>query len=216
MRFTAASIALLAGLAAALPNGAVETVYETEDVTITSCAPTVTNCPARATTPEGAAAVTTHSVPTVTASTETTHSVPTVTASTKTAETVSTKTAETGTPAGPSGASPEHSSSSLPVIPVHTNTAPSGHGVTTSVIAVTTCVPTVTYSTITVPVATPSGPAGGSGHSSVPVIPSGAGPTGKTTPSTTALVALSTGGANAIGHSFAFAGAAAAAALFLA
>lgn len=46
MRFTAATVALFAGLAAALPNGAETTVYSTEEVTITSCAPTVTNCPA--------------------------------------------------------------------------------------------------------------------------------------------------------------------------
>ncbi|KAH1431277.1 hypothetical protein KXV52_000975, partial [Aspergillus fumigatus] len=58
MRFTAASIAFFAGLAAALP-GDIQTVYETQDVTITSCAPTVTNCPGRATsTPSGADAVT--------------------------------------------------------------------------------------------------------------------------------------------------------------
>ncbi|GLI78069.1 hypothetical protein PoHVEF18_006368 [Penicillium ochrochloron] len=49
MRFAAVTVALFAGLAAALPNGAESTVYQTEEVTITSCAPTVTNCPGRAT-----------------------------------------------------------------------------------------------------------------------------------------------------------------------
>lgn len=49
MRFAAVTVALFAGLAAALPNGAESTVYQTEEVTITSCAPTVTDCPARAT-----------------------------------------------------------------------------------------------------------------------------------------------------------------------
>ncbi|KAJ5157330.1 uncharacterized protein N7482_008430 [Penicillium canariense] len=48
MRFTAVTIAFLAGLAAALP-GAESTVTEVEEVTITSCAPTVTDCPARQT-----------------------------------------------------------------------------------------------------------------------------------------------------------------------
>ncbi|KAJ5364187.1 uncharacterized protein N7496_009900 [Penicillium cataractarum] len=49
MRFAVATVALFAGLVAALPNGAESTVYQTEEVTITSCAPTVTDCPARAT-----------------------------------------------------------------------------------------------------------------------------------------------------------------------
>lgn len=46
MRFTAATVALFAGLAAAMPNGADTTVYQTEEVTITSCGPTATDCPA--------------------------------------------------------------------------------------------------------------------------------------------------------------------------
>jgi hypothetical protein len=54
MRFTAAAVALFAGLAAALPQD-VETVTSTDEVTVISCAPTVTNCPgnsgAGATTP---------------------------------------------------------------------------------------------------------------------------------------------------------------------
>ncbi|KAJ9483113.1 hypothetical protein VN97_g10302, partial [Penicillium thymicola] len=44
MRFTTATIAFFAGLAIAAP-GADQTVYETDEVTITSCAPTVTDCP---------------------------------------------------------------------------------------------------------------------------------------------------------------------------
>lgn len=62
MRFTAATVALFAGLAAALPNGADTTVYQTEEVTITSCGPEVTSCPGSST---GAAAT---SVPVVTTS----------------------------------------------------------------------------------------------------------------------------------------------------
>jgi len=77
MRFTAATVALFAGLAAALPNGADTTVYQTEEVTITSCGPEVTNCPASSTgvpatsvpavttTPAGAAPVPTSSAPVV-------------------------------------------------------------------------------------------------------------------------------------------------------
>ncbi|CAL5867409.1 uncharacterized protein PFLUO_LOCUS1628 [Penicillium psychrofluorescens] len=44
MRFTATAVALFAGLAAALPQD-VETVTSTDEVTVISCAPTVTNCP---------------------------------------------------------------------------------------------------------------------------------------------------------------------------
>lgn len=43
MRFTAVAAAVFAGLVAAQD---VSTVYSTEEVTITSCAPSVTNCPA--------------------------------------------------------------------------------------------------------------------------------------------------------------------------
>jgi len=67
MRFTAAAVALFAGLAAALPQD-YETVTSTDEVTVISCAPTVTNCPgnsgAGATTPATTPAYT--SVPAVT------------------------------------------------------------------------------------------------------------------------------------------------------
>lgn len=59
MRFTAATVALFAGLAAALPNGADTTVYQTEEVTITSCGPEVTNCPASSAAATSVPAVTT-------------------------------------------------------------------------------------------------------------------------------------------------------------
>ncbi|KAH1418041.1 hypothetical protein KXV52_001333, partial [Aspergillus fumigatus] len=101
-------------------------------------------------------------------------------------------------------------SSSVPVIPAPSNTAVAP---SVSVIAVTTCVPTVTY--VTVPVSTPSGAAGV--HSSVPVIPSV--PAGTPAPSATATIppgGLSTGAGNTLSGSFVFAGAAAVAALFLA
>lgn len=62
MRFAAVTLALFAGLVAALPNGAESTVYQTEEVTITSCAPTVTNCPGNASGATSAPAITT-SVP---------------------------------------------------------------------------------------------------------------------------------------------------------
>ncbi|KAJ5678981.1 hypothetical protein N7462_007225 [Penicillium macrosclerotiorum] len=61
MRFAAATVALFAGLAAALP-GADTTVYQTEEVTITSCAPTVTDCPASQT---GVGATGSSSVPVI-------------------------------------------------------------------------------------------------------------------------------------------------------
>jgi len=59
MRFAVAALALFAGFAFAAPQ---ETVYTTEDITITSCAPSVTNCPARShhthSTPVGVSPVT--------------------------------------------------------------------------------------------------------------------------------------------------------------
>ncbi|KAB8215394.1 hypothetical protein BDV33DRAFT_15558 [Aspergillus novoparasiticus] len=162
MRFSATTIALFAGLAAALPNGEVHTVYQTEDVTITSCAPTVTDCPGRQTsTPEGVEPVTT-------------------------------------------------ASSSSPVIPQPPKHSSQG----TTVIAVTTCIPTVTYSTITGPAGTPTGVSPGK-SSSVAVIGTPA-PSGHATPSSSGPSSLFTGAANTVGQSFGLAGAAAAAAFFLA
>ncbi|KAB8078548.1 hypothetical protein BDV29DRAFT_152661 [Aspergillus leporis] len=226
MRFSASTIALFAGLAAALPNGEVHTVYQTEDVTITSCAASVTDCPGRQTsTPEGVEPVTTPVA--VTSATETP-----VAQTTPASETpVETSPAEETSPAGTSpvvpaiptssagvppqvpsgsGSVPPAPSSSSPVIPQ----PPQVSSQSVTVIAVTTCIPTVTYSTITGPAPTGVSP----GHtSSVPVIPgSSAYPSGSATPSSSGPGALFTGAANTVGNSFGLAGAAAAAAFFLA
>ncbi|KAB8236382.1 hypothetical protein ETB97_005188 [Aspergillus alliaceus] len=208
MRFSASTIALFAGLAAALPNGEVHTVYQTEDVTITSCAASVTDCPGRSTsTPEGVEPVT--SAPPVAATS--TAEVPPAegTTSTPVVPVVPTSSAPAGTqvPSGSNGI-PAVPSSSSPVIPQ----PPQVTSQSTTVIAVTTCIPTVTYSTITGPA--PSGVSPGK-SSSVPVIGT-PGPSGSATPSTSAPGGLFTGAANSVGNSFGLAGAAAAAAFFLA
>ncbi len=148
MRFSAATIALFAGLAVA---GDIETVYSTEDVTITSCAPTVTDCPSRPTPVTSDSEV--PAEPTGTSPVET--SVPVV-------------------PEVPSSSSvavpPAQPTASSPVVPQQPE-QPSG---SMSVIPVTTCIPTVTYSTISVtPTVAPT--------TSKPVIPgnpTGVAPTG--------------------------------------
>jgi len=164
MRFTAASVALFAGIAAALPNGDLETVYSTEDVTITSCAPTVTDCPSRQTSTPQAVEAVTSSVP----------AVATPSAPASSSSPVAPVEAPSSSSPAPAPSSPAAGSSS-PVVPVQVPTS------SASVIPVTTCIPTVTYSTVQVPV-TPAGPAGNrpsgaaaKGTSSVPVIPAPSG-----------------------------------------
>jgi hypothetical protein len=138
MRFSIAAIALLAGFVAATP---VETVYTTEDVTITSCAATVTNCPGRS-----SSAIVSSPAATTPAAVSSVVSSPAV------------------SPVAPSV------SSSPAVAPYPTSPAAS-----ISVITLTTCVPTVTYSTITLtPTAAPTGaPTGAASPSGVK--PSGTG-----------------------------------------
>lgn len=151
MRFTAATVAFFAGLAAAMPNAADTTVYQTEEVTITSCGPEVTNCPARShsTVPSGAAA------------------------------TETTTPAWTTTPAGgaqPTSSAPASSWSSsapAPVVSSATSMVPAPPAVTPSVIPHTSC--TTWYETVT-PSATSAGssPSGSSpvGGGGVPHVPS--------------------------------------------
>ncbi|KAJ5834441.1 hypothetical protein N7447_000467 [Penicillium robsamsonii] len=197
MRFTAVAVAFFAGLAIAAP-GADKTVYETDEVTITSCAPTVTDCPGNS----GAGVEPTAST--------TPTSVP--------AAVTSSVGQASETPAWssvPTGVSPS-SVSSAPAPPaVETATASS------SVIAITTCVPTVIYSTVpVVPTTTPGasssviphGPSGG-----VPHVPSGTkGVATGTAAVTPATSSPAFNGAGALSGSLGFAGAAAAAAFFLA
>ncbi|KAJ5219019.1 uncharacterized protein N7498_001118 [Penicillium cinerascens] len=182
MRFTAATVAFFVGLAAAMPNAADTTVYQTEEVTITSCGPEVTNCPGRthSTQPSGASAT------------------------------------ETSTPAvlttTPASAPKPSSSAPAPVVSSATNVIPAPPAVT-SVIPHTSC--TTWYETVTAPGGsspTNSSPVGGG----VPHVPSSK--TG--VPSGTASVIPSStpvfNGAGAVSGSLTFAGAAAAAAFFLA
>lgn len=144
MRFTAASIAFFAGLAAAIPQGEADTVYSTEDFTITSCAPTVTDCPSRRTsTPQGVEAVTS--------------STPSVVATSSAVASSSSPVAPVETPS--SSSSPVAAAPSSPA-PVQQPTSkvvavevPTSH---VSVIPITTCVPTTTYSTVVVPASSPS------------------------------------------------------------
>lgn len=158
MRFTAASVALFAGLAAAVPQGEAETLYSTEDVTITSCGPTVTDCPSRQTsTPQGVEAVTSSTPSAVPTSSATPSSSP-----------VAPVEVPSNTPSSSSPVAPVQPSSTAPVVPVQVPTS------SASVIPVTTCVPTVTYSTVQVPATAPARPSGASprgGSSSAPVIP---------------------------------------------
>ncbi|KAE8348895.1 hypothetical protein BDV28DRAFT_142483 [Aspergillus coremiiformis] len=237
MRFSASTIVLFAGLAAAIPNGDVHTVYQTEDVTITSCAPTVTDCPARQTsTPHGVEPVTTPAAATPTAQVpsagETTPDETSPSDETSPDETSPYDEASSSpvAPAIPTGSSPvappQVPSGSVPAVPSGSSPViPQQPGV--SVIAVTTCIPTVIYSTITgtgagsgvtgvSPGRTSSAPLIGSAYPSGSAHPSGYYPSGSATPSSSSPSALFTGAANTVGNSFGLAGAAAAAAFFLA
>ncbi|KAJ5514712.1 hypothetical protein N7463_004264 [Penicillium fimorum] len=188
MRFTAVAVAFFAGLAIAAP-GADQTVYETEEVTITSCAPTVTDCPGNAGAGvEPTASTTPADVPVAVTTSAAQYS-------------------ETPVVVIPS------SVSTAPAPPAAETTSAAS-----SVIAITTCVPTVIYSTVPVaPTSTPSSssvvphrPSGG-----VPHVPSGTKgvTTGAATPSPSTPAF---NGAGALSGSLGFAGAAAVAAFFLA
>ncbi|KAJ5276011.1 hypothetical protein N7524_002164 [Penicillium chrysogenum] len=199
MRFTTATIAFFAGLAIAAP-GADQTVYETDEVTITSCAPTVTDCPGNS----GAGVEPTGST---TPSSTPASSVETPAWS---SETPAWSSVPTWAPSVPAPSAPS-SAPSAPAPPAGTPV------VSNSVIAVTTCVPTVIYSTVPVTATTPAGsnvPHGPTGG--VPHVPSSS----KGVATGTASVSPATsspafnGGATLSG-SLGFAGAAAVAAFFL-
>ncbi|CAI7647459.1 unnamed protein product [Penicillium glandicola] len=207
MRFTTATVAFFAGLAIAAP-GADQTV------TITSCAPTVTDCPGNS----GAGVEPTGST--------TPSSVPAAVTSVPTGEASETAAWSSETPAWSSV--PTWAPSSAPSAPgapsaVSSVTAPAPPAVATpvvssTVIAITTCVPTVIYSTVPITVSTPAAssvPHGATGG--VPHVPSSskgvATGTSAVSPATSSPVFS---GAGALTGSIGFAGAAAAAAFFLA
>lgn len=154
MRF--ATVALMAGVAAA------KTVYQTDYVTITSCGPEVPNCPASSTvTYSSTYAVSTTSpveaYPTKPAGEYPVYP-PVATSSTKPGQEY-----PVHTPSVPAEEYPVVSTSATkpgqdtPVYPTA--------GVSTSVVTYSTCVPTVSYSTVTVypskPATYPVGPTGG-------------------------------------------------------
>ncbi|KAJ5208295.1 hypothetical protein N7449_002674 [Penicillium cf. viridicatum] len=237
MRFTTATIAFFAGLAIAAP-GADQTVYETDEVTITSCAPTVTDCPGNkggagveptgSTTPSSAPAVVT--TPAGEAP-ETETSVVSTETPAWSSETTAWSSVPTWAPSAPAPSAPSAPSSApsapapsapAPSAPAPSAPAPSAPSapapeVSSTVIAVTTCVPTVIYSTVPVSASTPAGsnvPHGPTGG--VPHVPSSS----KGVPTGTAGVSPATSspvfnGAGALSGSLGFAGAAAVAAFFL-
>ncbi|KAJ5959787.1 uncharacterized protein N7479_006937 [Penicillium vulpinum] len=206
MRFTTVTVAFFAGLAIAAP-GADQTVYETAEVTITSCAPTVTDCPGNSgagveptgsTTPSSIPAAVTSSV----AVPETPEETPVWSS-----ETPAWSSVPTLAPSAPAPSAPAPSAPAPPAV---------NPPVSSTVIAITTCVPTVIYSTVPVgPSSVPSVPHGPTGG--VPHVPSSS----KGVPTGTASVYPSTtspafNGGAALSGSLGFAGAAAAAAFFLA
>ncbi|KAL3423618.1 GPI anchored serine-rich protein [Phlyctema vagabunda] len=192
MRFSVLAVSMLASAVVAD-----QTVYATEMVTITSCAATVTNCPARST------VTSMTSYPVVT-------SVPAVTSAPATSEAVIPTT------------SAYHNASSVATsvwtsIPVKESTSENSPEATSySVIAITSCIPTVIYSTV--PVAKPTTSAVVVPVPSSKPIPSqGTGTSGNgTTPSVPTTPATFTGAASTISGSFAVAAAGGLAALLLA
>ncbi|CAG8983803.1 hypothetical protein HYALB_00006769 [Hymenoscyphus albidus] len=195
MQFTVAAAAFMASAVMATPGA---TVYSTMEVTITSCAPTVTNCPARSTvvsttsfpvvpTPNPYPVHSPSPVPVVPSPAPYVHhnaSVPAASA-----------TKNSGTPYNPVSVANESPAPSEPAVPEK----PVGPAPQISVVAITSCVPTVIYQTITVsPTLKPSAP-----------VPSSTGsiniPKNVTTPIATPTPTAFTGSAAGLQGSAAFA-----------
>ncbi|PQE14576.1 GPI anchored serine-rich protein [Rutstroemia sp. NJR-2017a WRK4] len=161
MRFSVVAVSLFAGAAMA----ATSTDYVTEEVTITSCAATVTNCPARST----VVSTTTYAKPSSASSVVgTVVTPPAAPSSSAAASSVKPSSAAPSVlpPVSVSQApKPSYAASSVPA-PVVNGTKPavsssSNLGVaissaapSVSVIAITTCIPTVIYSTVPIASAT--------------------------------------------------------------
>lgn len=177
MRFSVFAATFLASATAVLA-GQESTIYVTDEITITSCHSTVTNCPARST------VTSTTSYPVVTSSS---------------APVYANTSAPVSTPASTYVPPPVSFSTSAGV-----TTSP----VSLSTITISTCVPTVIYSTVTV-----------AGVTSKPVAPSGTGSISYshnvTAPSATATPSSFTGSASSIQASFGIGAVAAIAAFFL-
>jgi hypothetical protein len=138
MRFSIIAAAFMATVAYAGES----TVYTTEEITITSCAPTVTNCPARST----VTSTTSYAVVT---------SVPTYSNSSTIATSAVPKASST---AAGVASSPAPILSTITISESH----PTGIRAMASlvlILSIGTCVPTVIYSTVTVtPVTTKAAP----------------------------------------------------------
>ncbi|KAJ5764120.1 hypothetical protein N7533_002801 [Penicillium manginii] len=186
MRFSTATIALFASLAAAaVQNGADSTVYQTDEVTVISCAASVTDCPGRTSTP--AAGVEPTTTPAGVEPTTTPVGVePT-----------------TGAPSGPAGGNPPCLLRPCPQL---------SYSLTTF----TSCIPTVITSQVPVSSAPGGGSPVGPGSGGVPHVPSSSAavPSGTSPVSPSGTPAFN--GAGAVSGSLTFAGVAAAAAFFLA
>ncbi|KAH8595568.1 hypothetical protein B0O99DRAFT_511844 [Bisporella sp. PMI_857] len=198
MQFSVVTVALFAGAAMAVKQS---TIYQTEEITITSCAPTVTNCPAAST------VVSLTSYPVV-SPTETPAgpSYPVYTPSPSSHANVSVPVYV------PSSTAEGVKTTPVPVYPTGTPAAPSSYSLST--IEISTCVPTVIYSTVTlypttspVPTYAPAPSSTGTivvpGNVTYPTVPA--------TPSTSEFA----GAASSIKGSFAVAAVAGFAAFFL-
>ncbi|CAG8959246.1 hypothetical protein HYFRA_00012604 [Hymenoscyphus fraxineus] len=162
MQFTVAAAAFMASAVMAHDHPGA-TVYSTMEVTITSCAPTVTNCPARSTvvsttsfpvvpTPNPYPVPSPSPVPTVPSPAPYVHHNASIPAASP--------TKNTGTPYNPVSVAEESPAPSEPAVPEKpVGEKPVGPGPQISVVAITSCVPTVIYETITVsPTLKPSAP----------------------------------------------------------
>ncbi|KAK7936628.1 uncharacterized protein PG986_015066 [Apiospora aurea] len=151
-------------------------VYETQYHTITSCAPEVTDCPARSTvTSSTVMAVTTPAGGYAVSSVVPQKPAETPAASSPVVPTGGKQTGPYDTAPAPYPTKPaaESVSSNSPVQPSQPAGGNGGNPVT-SVQTISTCMPTVIYSTVTIGQSVPTGPAGGNngGYPSVPA-PSG-------------------------------------------
>ncbi|KAK8061174.1 hypothetical protein PG997_015395 [Apiospora hydei] len=147
-------------------------VYETQYHTITSCAPEVTDCPARSTvTSSTVMAVTTPAGGYAVSSVVPQKPAETPAASSPVVPTGGKQTGPYDTAPAPYPTQPaaQSVSSNSPVQPSQPAGGNGGNPVT-SVQTISTCMPTVIYSTVTIGQSVPTGPAGGNngGYPSVP------------------------------------------------
>ncbi|KAL2018818.1 hypothetical protein VTK56DRAFT_376 [Thermocarpiscus australiensis] len=192
MRFAAAAVAL-AGAALAHDEAAQSTVFSTEYFTITSCAPTVTNCPASHTVVSSSVYPVTTSTIFSTTTRTVTDCPDTVTHCPAESTSVVTETVAVSTtvcPVKPTQPAEETSSSSFvysnttspaaqppyPTSTLVTSAAPEcpTSSVKTIKTSITTVIPTIIYETVAVPCPT----AGSSQSSPSGAVPSGVKPTG--------------------------------------